>query len=254
MLMSRDIIDMGAEPAKRVIVLGKGALAIRVADWFRGRSEYRLRCVVPVIPEPGWTDSLVEWSTNHRVPIIATGDHADVPDPGEGGSVCDLAISIYYDRIIRSSFIGRCGRVLNLHNGPLPRYRGLAPINWALKNGERTHGVTIHEVALQVDAGPIVAQVSYDIHPEFDEVIDVYRRALEYGYTLFEQTMPILDRISPSPQDEDDATYYSAADQNYLGDRRDFTRKSSLHPKENERVREGEACLTAKSALAKSPA
>lgn len=225
--MNRDTMDRSAKSAKQVIVLGKGGLAIRVADWFRRRGDYRLRCVVPVIPEPGWTDSLIAWSTNHRVPVVGTGVCEDVPDPDDGGPVCDLAISIFYDRIMKPSFLARCGRVLNLHNGPLPRYRGMAPINWALKNGERTHGVTIHEVTPQVDAGPIVAQVLFDIHPEFDEVIDVYHRALEYGYALFEQTMPILDRIRPRPQDDADATYHSMADQQRLGDRRDFTRAAS---------------------------
>ena len=70
-----------------------------------------------------------------------------------------------------------------------------------MKNGETKHGVTIHEIIPEIDAGPIYAQLGYPIYPEFDEVIDVYEGALEYGWVLFSQTMPILDKIVPRPQD-----------------------------------------------------
>jgi methionyl-tRNA formyltransferase len=60
-----------------------------------------------------------------------------------------------------------------------------------------------------------------------DEVIDVYMRALEYGWVLFKETMPMLDRIEPRPQDESDATYYSFQDNPLLGERASFTRTES---------------------------
>src|SRR5204862_5498551 len=99
-----------------------------------------------------------------------------------------------------------------------PKYRGVSPINSALKNGERMHGVTIHEITPGIDDGPIVAQVLFSIYPEHDEVVDVYDRALEYGWTLFEQTMPNLDRIEAEPQDEAEATYYSLTDNELLAE------------------------------------
>jgi methionyl-tRNA formyltransferase len=86
------------------------------------------------------------------------------------------------------------------------------------------HGVTIHEITPGIDDGPIVAQLQYSIYPELDEVVDVYNRALEYGWTLFEQTIPNLDRIEAAPQDERAASYYSTADNDALGERRGFTR------------------------------
>jgi methionyl-tRNA formyltransferase len=78
-----------------------------------------------------------------------------------------------------------------------------------------------------IDDGPIVAQILYSIYPEFDEVIDVYRRALVYGRALFEQTMPNLQKIVAQPQDETLATYYSRRDDDELGNRRNFTRAES---------------------------
>lgn len=208
---------------RRAVVLGKGTLAIKVAEWFNGSSEYELAAVVPVIPEPAWTDSLVEWAKSADIPYIESGRY-DQLDLAQNGGRIDLALSVFYDRIIDERFIASCQRILNVHNGPLPRYRGVSPINWALKNGERKHGVTIHEITSGIDSGPIVAQLEYSIYPEIDEVEDVYRRALAYGWTLFEQTMPLLDRITPERQDESQATYYAAAENAGLGDRQGFTR------------------------------
>lgn len=211
---------------RSAVVLGKGPLAMRVGEWFLRAPEWRLAAVVPVMPEPTWTDSLTEWAGERQVPTVASGDYADL------GAACereypDLAVSVFYDRILSAGFIDACGRVLNIHNGPLPRYRGVSPINWALKNGETSHGVTIHEVTPGIDEGPIVAQVSYSIYPERDEVEEVYGRALAYAWTLFEQTLPLLDRIEPRRQDESRATYYSAADNERLGERRSFNRAVS---------------------------
>jgi hypothetical protein len=211
---------------RTVVVLGKGALAVRVAEWFRGSDRWSLAGVVPVVPEPAWTDSLLDWASGSGVPHVASGDYADLPS-ANGSPTADLAVSVFYDRILPASFIARFGRALNVHNGPLPRYRGVSPINWALKNGERSHGVTIHEISPGIDDGPIVAQLTYSIYPELDEVEDVYRRALAYGWALFEQTMPQLDRIRATPQDERLATYYSAADNVRLGERRGFNRAAS---------------------------
>jgi methionyl-tRNA formyltransferase len=213
---------------RRVLVLGKGTLAVRISRWFHESPDYDLHQLVPVVPEPSWTDSLTAWGESAGIPCVASGDWRDIDEPEDGGGLLgDLAFSVFYDRILPRSFIERFGRILNIHNGPLPRYRGVSPINWALKNEEQSHGVTIHEITPGIDDGPIVAQATYSIYPEVDEVEEVYRRALEFGWTLFEQTMPILDRIEARPQDEELATYYSAAENDELGDRRSFNRALS---------------------------
>ncbi|MCK4660477.1 MAG: hypothetical protein KAV82_13225 [Phycisphaerae bacterium] len=213
--------------AKNVILLGKGKLAIRIAQWFRGSSDYTLQLVVPVMPEPHWTDSLTEWCLDWDISYVESGHYQDIPHVRTDDWSIDLVFSVFYDKILPAWFIDKAGCVLNLHNGPLPRYRGVSPINWALKNAEHMHGVTIHQITPRIDAGPIVAQIRYSIYPDFDEVIDVYNRALEYGYTLFEQTMPILDHITPRPQDDTQAIYYNQQENAHLGERRNFTRAQS---------------------------
>jgi methionyl-tRNA formyltransferase len=213
---------------KQVIVLGKGNLAIRIADWFNKSPDYELAQVVPVIPEPIWTDSFVSWAKKNGIRYIESGHYKDIISGNNKDLAIDLAFSVFYGKIIQEWFISKCKKILNLHNSPLPKYRGVSPINWALKNNEKKHGVTIHEITPGIDDGPIVAQIEYPIYPYFDEVIDVYKRALEYGWVLFQQTMPILEKIIAEPQNVSMATYYTTKQNHLLGERRSFTKKESI--------------------------
>ena len=209
--------------AKTVVVLGKGDLAIKVANWFLDSPDHELKAVVPVMPEPGWSASFKAWADAKSVPVVESGRYQDLP-ADEDGKYCDLGVSVFYDRIFKAEGIARFGRLINLHNSPLPKYRGMSPINWALKNGESSHGFTIHEITPGIDDGPIVSQVHYSIFPEHDEVEHVYARALRFAWLLFEETMPLLDSIVAREQEHSQASYYSSKDSALLGDRADWRR------------------------------
>lgn len=200
-----------------VLLLGKGTMAIGVAKWLLHRG-YNISYIVPVMPEPEWSESLITWSALQGIHFQNNGDWK-----GAVGQY-DLALSIFYDRRIGQSLIDRCGHILNLHNGLLPKYRGCRPLNWALKNGEKTAGCTLHEVTPRFDDGAIVGQVEFDLYPH-DEVRDAYRRACAYGFTLVTQMLPLLGRIKARPQDETLAKYYTLADAKLLGDRSGWKRE-----------------------------
>jgi methionyl-tRNA formyltransferase len=217
----------GADEMQTVVVMGKGDLAIKVANWFLHSEKYKLVTIVPVVPEPAWTQSLATWCRANGVPIIESGHYKDLPQISKGDGSIDLAMSVFYDKIIKAWFIDRCKRIINLHNGPLPKYRGVSPINWALKNEEDEHGVTIHEITPGIDDGPIISQLKYSLYPDFDEVVDVYQRSLEYGWVLFQQTIPLLDKIRARQQEHGKASYYSKLDNHRLGERSNFTRQAS---------------------------
>ncbi len=202
-----------------VVVFGKGRLAIDVCSYLLKRNE--LCHVVPVVPEPSWTNSLIDWCVENSVPYTVSGDYRDL------NLSVDLGISVFYGKIFKKDFIDSCGRLINIHNGPLPKYRGMSPINWALKNEEKEHGITIHDIHPGIDDGDIIAQLKYSIYPEFDEVIDVYTRSLEYGKLLFENTYPRLYDIRPTSQDDSEVLYYDSSDNALLGDRKGFTREDS---------------------------
>jgi methionyl-tRNA formyltransferase len=99
---------------------------------------------------------------------------------------------------------------LNLHLGPLPRYRGVAPIAWALINGEATTGVTLHHIEVGVDSGPIISSKSVPIRAE-DTGRSVYDRCSEAGSELFRELWPRVRREVPRgrPQLERAALYYN---------------------------------------------
>lgn len=73
----------------------------------------------------------------------------------------DFIFSFYYRNLLPADVLG-CARsgAYNLHGSLLPRYRGRAPVNWVLVNGERETGVTLHRMVERPDAGPIVARKS----------------------------------------------------------------------------------------------
>ncbi len=225
---------LGATPtlssnARPVVLLGKGSLAIQIAEWFFASPDHDLVAVVPVVPEPQWTQSLIDWCVGHGIPHAPSGHFRDVNSIlGHFDSTRTLALSVFYDKILPITFLDRFAMALNLHNAPLPKYRGIAPINWALKNEETMHGVTIHQITPEIDAGPIVSQVHFSIFPETDEVVDVYRRSLKFGYELFKQTIPNIDQIKPVAQASSEASYYSQMDVAKLGLRSNFTRAMSV--------------------------
>ena len=216
---------------KKVIVMGYGDLAIKICEWFQNSNDYAVQYVVPTIPEPEWADSLVDWtkkrwsrSIGAREQLVSSGNYRDIPGVDSQDWQVDLVFSCFYNKIIKPWFINKCDRILNLHNSALPKYRGVRPINWALKNNETKHGITIHEITPGVDDGPIISQLEYSIYPDFEEVTDVYNRSLEYGWILFKQTMSLLDKISPRPQDHSKSTHYTMKQNHLLGDRENYHR------------------------------
>ena len=202
--------------------LGKGALAIKACGWFKASPEYKLLAVVADIPEPTWTESVSEWAIQNEIALITTGNYKDLSEALN----IDLAVSIFYGKIIKEDFINRCGDIINLHNSPLPKYRGVRPINWALRNNEKTHGVTIHRVTKGIDDGPILGQVIYPIYPDIEEVEDVYNKALDYGWLLFQDVMSKYDYAAKHAKPQEGSyPYYSMNTSKYLGERQGFRRQ-----------------------------
>ena len=211
---------------KKVILLGKGDFAIKIAKWLLSNPNYQLVGIVPVIPEPDWTSSIIQFSKLRNIPCAENGTISNLATL-IGPSKDVLGISIFYEKILKQSDLDLFYKIINFHPSPLPRYRGVRPINWALKNGETEHGVTFIEMTPGIDNGPIISQLKYTIYPEVEEVIDVFDRALEYGFQLFIDTMRLLDKISPRIQNESLATYFSRNQNDQLGEYSTFTKALS---------------------------
>lgn len=91
---------------------------------------------------------------------------------------------------------------VNLHGSLLPKYRGAAPINWALYHGDAETGVTVIHMTPRVDAGPSLAQVRTPIDAE-ENAVELERRLAELGAPLVCRTIDELAAgcARPLPQD-----------------------------------------------------
>ncbi len=89
----------------------------------------------------------------------------------------------------------------NLHASLLPQYRGAAPINWAIINGEKETGVTTFFLKHEIDTGNIILQESTPILPE-DNVGTLYNRLMKIGAELVAKTVDAIDKgeVNPKPQ------------------------------------------------------
>ena len=101
----------------------------------------------------------------------------------------DLFISVASPIIFREDLIGipRLG-CINIHNAPLPKYRGMLPNFWQMYHGEKTMGITIHEINPRIDEGRIILQERVVIEPE--ETLDcLIKRTKKIGAELMIETI-----------------------------------------------------------------
>lgn len=112
--------------------------------------------------------SIKEWSLGCQIPVLQP---KDLRDPVFFETLkryaADVFVVIAYGKILSPEILS-LPRLLavNLHGSLLPRYRGAAPINWAILNGDEISGVTAIKMNPQMDAGEIIAQKEILIDPE----------------------------------------------------------------------------------------
>lgn len=104
----------------------------------------------------------------------------------------DLIVTCAYGQILPKALLDlpRFGAI-NVHASLLPKYRGGAPIQWAIMNGEQETGITIMYMAEKMDAGDLIAQVSTPILPS-DDVGTLHERLSELGAKLLLETLPLI--------------------------------------------------------------
>ncbi|MFP9529365.1 bifunctional UDP-4-amino-4-deoxy-L-arabinose formyltransferase/UDP-glucuronic acid oxidase ArnA [Pectobacterium brasiliense] len=122
----------------------------------------------------------------------------------------DVIFSFYYrtllsDDILQLPPFG----AFNLHGSLLPRYRGRAPVNWVLVNGETQTGVTLHKMVSRADAGDIVAQSVVAIDEE-DTALTLHGKCRTAAAALLAQQLPLIRsrEITLTPQDDSRASYF----------------------------------------------
>ena len=121
----------------------------------------------------------------------------------------DLMVVAAYGQILPQSILDLApSGCLNVHTSILPRYRGAAPIQWAILNGDPETGVTIMKMDAGLDTGAMVTIRTTPITPE-DNAQTLHDRLAEIGATLLLEIIPdyVAGRIIPVPQPLDGGTY-----------------------------------------------
>jgi len=158
--------------------------------WFRSVASLARKYDIPVhtpesVNSPDWIERIRSWAP-------------------------DLILSFYYRDVINEEIlkVPRLG-AFNMHGSLLPKYRGRVPINWAVLNGEKETGATLHHMVKSPDAGDIVDQEAVPIAPD-DSAEDVFNKMTSAARTIVERQIDALTggTAPRRPQDESQATTF----------------------------------------------
>ena len=122
----------------------------------------------------------------------------------------DYLFSFYYRHLLSEPLLATARKgAFNLHGSLLPRYRGRAPANWVLVNGESETGVTLHRMVKRADAGAILAQKKVGIERS-DTALSLHGKLRVAATDLLRDTLPALlaGKVSETAQDESKATTF----------------------------------------------
>ncbi len=119
----------------------------------------------------------------------------------------DIAVVVAYGRILPETFLTAFPKgAINVHFSLLPKYRGAAPVNWAIVNGEGETGVTTMQMDVGLDTGDILLQRATVIGAD-ENAIGLMERLSAIGAELLSETLTDLDNLKPIKQDESAATF-----------------------------------------------
>jgi methionyl-tRNA formyltransferase len=159
-----------------------------------------------------WFKTPAVAAREHGVPVF-TPESVNTPEWREKIATLqpDLILSVYYRHMIGTKILAlpRLG-AWNMHGSLLPRYRGRAPINWAILHGEPRIGMTLHRMVKSADAGDIVDQEGVEIGPR-DTAEQAFRKVMPCARVVLARQIDALlaGTARETPQDETQATYFT---------------------------------------------
>jgi methionyl-tRNA formyltransferase len=159
-----------------------------------------------------WFASVARTAGEYGIPAIAPDD-ANAPAVIERVTACrpDFLFSFYYRRMLKRPLLALPQRgALNVHGSLLPKYRGRAPVNWAILHGETETGATLHYMTEKPDDGDIVAQMRVPILPD-DTAREVFDKVTIAAELTLDGVLPELIRgTAPRrPQNLIQGSYFS---------------------------------------------
>jgi methionyl-tRNA formyltransferase len=167
-------------------------------------------CLIEDAHEEQYHIKVTALAQEHAIPIF----YSNVIKPAEYANIMqqvnpDIAFAIGWRYMItKNAYTIPAKGTFVIHDSLLPKYRGFAPMNWAIINGEKETGVTLFYIAEGVDSGNIIDQLSLPIHlldtakTVDDNIVKLYEKIIIKNLPLFES-----NEIKSIAQDESLATY-----------------------------------------------
>jgi len=202
--------------ALRIIFLGTAELSCASLQALAGDPQFQIAAVVTqpdrpkgraLKPQPSPVKSL---ALRLGLPVLQPERARDEEFiAGLSALQPDLIVVVAYGQILPPAILDlpRHG-CLNVHPSLLPKYRGAAPIQWAIANGDTKTGVTIMKMDVGLDTGSIVSQRTTSIHAGDTSAV-LHDRLAQLGAELLVQTIPdyVAGKIQPVPQPAAGASY-----------------------------------------------
>ena len=158
-----------------------------------------------------WFASVAELARSKGIDILLDPDSGALL-PRLRALAPDFIFSFYYRRMLPPEVLATAKRgAYNMHGSLLPKYRGRAPVNWAVLKGETQTGATLHEMVAKPDAGRIVDQQAVPNGPE-DLAVEVFRRVTDAAELVMCRSIgPLLAGTAQlKPNDLAAGSYYGA--------------------------------------------
>jgi methionyl-tRNA formyltransferase len=152
--------------------------------------------VVTVADDPReaqWFGSVARTAAEYGLNVIAP-DHPNTPavESAVAAARPDFIFSFYYRSLLQGSILAAARRgALNMHGSLLPKYRGRAPVNWAILRGESQTGATLHYMVDRADAGDIVDQLAVPILGD-DDAREVFAKVTAAAEIVLARSLPLL--------------------------------------------------------------
>jgi methionyl-tRNA formyltransferase len=159
-----------------------------------------------------WFGSVRDTAADYGIDTIAPED-PNAPEVVARAASCrpDFLFSFYYRKMLAAPLLAIPSRgALNMHGSLLPKYRGRAPVNWAIIHGETETGATLHYMTEKPDNGDIVGQTAVPILPD-DTAEDVFHKVVVAAESTLYAALPgLLDGNAPRrPQDLSRGAYFA---------------------------------------------
>ena len=199
----------------KVAILGKNNIAVKCAEILLKHKEINVVACCPNNNDSGvdsWQPSFKKFCNSKdlnvlRIPKIRSKKSINLLKELE----LDFIFSFQYDQILNAEVINIPKRgAINLHFSPLPKYRGVSPLAFALINGEEDYGVTLHYMDPGVDTGDVISQILFNIK-DMNNARELYEACEKYSIQLFQNSIKkiIAGKNNRKIQKHQEATYYS---------------------------------------------